>query len=207
MKSNYLCLIELLNFDKIVSAFGNDMLQITINKISKDLATALAGCEHEVYCCNFGDSILIQTESDSDEELSKLVRVLSAYNKQALMFGYPHKGIVLKQTGVVPLCDAIKTYNSKALFDAKAVLKEQNFTGIVINSDLYCEKQHIFESFAESFEQYAVFKIQKAKLTDVALNGVKKSVESNFAKVGIDAFSSRREILNFVLRFIEKGNK
>lgn len=141
MKSNYLCLIELLNFDKIVSAFGNDMLQITINKISKDLATALAGSEHEVSCCNFGDSVLIQTESDSDEELSKLVRVLSAYNKQALMFGYPHKGIVLKQTSVVSLCDAIKTYNSKALFDAKAVLKEQNFAGIVINSDLYCEKQ------------------------------------------------------------------
>ena len=105
MKSNYLCLIELLNFDKNVSAFGNDMLQITINKISKDLAATLAESEQEVSCCIFGDSILIQTDSDSDEDLSKLVRVLSAYNKQALMFGYPHKGIVLKQTSVAPLCE------------------------------------------------------------------------------------------------------
>lgn len=207
MKSNYLCLIELLNFGKSVSTFGNDMLQITINKISKDLATALAGCEKEISCCILGNSVLIQTDSDSDEDLSKLANVLFVYNKQALMFGYPHKGIVLKQTSVTSLCDTITAYNSKALFDAKAVLSEQNFAGIVIDSDLYCEKQNIFEPLAESFEQYAVFKIQKAKLTDVALNGVKKSVESNFAKVGIDAFSSSREILNFVLRFIEKGNK
>lgn len=206
MKSNYLCLIKLLNFDKSVSSFGNDMLQITINKISKDLATAFAGYEQNISCNIVGDYVFIQTESDSDEELAQIANIISAYNKQALMFGFPHKGILLKQVCITSSFDSIKTCNSKALFNAIAYLSAHNFAGIITDSDLYAEKQHILSSFTDSFEQYAVFKIQKAKLIDVALKGVKRSIESNFSKIGIDEFSSNREILNFVLCFLEKGN-
>ena len=207
MKENFLCLIELLKFEKLPALHGDDMLKITLNRIFKDLSEAMKGYEERLSCSNFGTYILIETKSNSDEDLSAIVNMLSAYNKQALMFGYPHKGILIHQRSINSDYQGVSVCNSKALFTSIEKLANLSTAGLVVDNDLFCEKQEFFNNCVSLFEQFPTFKIQKAKLTDIALNGVKKSLESTFAKLGINRTDSNYNLLDSALRFIESENR
>ncbi len=206
IRESYLCVMELLNFDNVVSQAGDDMLKIRLDRIVKDLTEAIKGYEQRIRCCNFASQLLVYTLSDSDEDLQAILNVISKYNKQALLFGYPHKGVILHQKPIDTECEQIKIYTSRALIEARAILANQNMASISIGKDLAKEKADIVERYTALFEQDRVMKILKAPLAKPAFDGIKSSLEKNFAKVGIDKYSAQSELLKRLSKFLEQEN-
>ncbi len=207
MTGCYLCLIELLNFENIVLQYGNDMLRIRLERILKDLSFAVGGKEEVLRAFNFGSYIVVSTKSDSDEELSALTEAMMSYNKQALSFGYPHRGVIISQEAIFLQSQGVEIFNSKALFEAKRILAKQNIASIVVESKLFAEKQELLERYTATFDQKAVVKLHKYPLAALASQGVKRSIESNFAKVGVDKTSSDYPLLTCLLQFVEDENR
>lgn len=206
-RENYLCLLELLNFDNVVLQGGNDMLQIRLDRMTKDLSEASRGKEEGIVCRNFGSYILLSTLSDDEESLERLLSVLSVYNKQALMFGYPHKGIVLRQKPAVSKYEGVEVFNSRAFIEAKGKLAKQDIAGIVIDEEVYAERKETVQRYSSTFGQKQVLKIFKAALAGVAFEEVKKTLRSNFAKVGAGEDSSEEKALKSLLEFMEAENR
>lgn len=206
-RENYLCLLELLNFDNVVLQGGNDMLQIRLDRMTKDLSEASRGKEEGIVCRNFGSYILLSTLSDDEESLERLLSVLSVYNKQALMFGYPHKGIVLRQKPAVSKHEGVEVFNSRAFIEAKSKLAKQDIAGIVIDEEVYAESKETVQRYSSTFGQKQVLKIFKAALAGVAFEEVKKTLRSNFAKVGAGEGSSEEKALKSLLEFMEAENR
>ena len=206
-RENYLCLLELLNFDSVVLQGGNDMLQIRLDRMTKDLSEASRGKGEGIACRNFGSYILLSTLSDDEESLERLLSVLSVYNKQALMFGYPHKGIVLRQKQAVSKHEGVEVFNSRAFIEAKSKLAKQDIAGIVIDEEVYAERKETVQRYSSTFGQKQVLKIFKAALAGVAFEEVKKTLRSNFAKVGAGKGSSDEKALKSLLEFMDAENR
>lgn len=207
MTGCYLCLIELLNFENIVLQYGNDMLKIRLERILKDLSFAIGGKEEVLSAFNFGSYIVVSTKGESDEELSALAQAMMSYNKQALTFGYPHRGVIIRQRAMCLQSQGVDMFNSKALFEAKRILAKQSIASIVVENELFAEKQELLERYIATFEQKAVIKLHKYPLAALASQGVKRSIESNFAKVGVDKSSADYPLLTSLLQFVEDENK
>ena len=206
-RENYLCLLELLNFDQLVLQGGNDMLQIRLDAMTKDLSEALRGKQEGIECRNFGSYILLSTLSDDKENLERLLSVLSLYNKQALMFGYPHKGIVLRQKPAVSKHEGIEVFNSHAFMDAKGKLAVQDIAGIVVDGQLCEREKETLRLYSSTFKSKQVLRIFKAPLTSMAFEQVKKTVRGNFAKVGAAEGSLEENALKSLLEFMEEENR
>ncbi len=207
IRDSYLCVIELLNFDKVVLQAGNDMLKIRLDRIVKDLTDAIVGYEDRIRCCNFASSLLIYTVSDEDRDLEALLNVLSKYNKQALLFGYPHKGVIVHQRPIDTDCEQIEVFTSKSLIEARHILANQTMASISIGSDLAGEKSDLIQKYSVLFEQNRFLKIIKVPLAKPAFEGIKSSLEKNFAKIGIDKYSAEFAVVKPLLRFLEEENK
>ena len=206
-RENYLCLLELLNFDNIVLQSSNDMLQIRLDRITKDLSEALREKEEGIECRNFGSYILLSTHSDDKDSLERLLSVAVLYNKQALMFGYPHKGIVCRQKQACSKHKNIEVFNSCAFIKAKGKLAHQDIAGIIVDEEVYAEKQESVQLYSSTFEQKQVLKIFKTSLAGIAFEEVKKTLKSNFAKIGVGEGSSEEKALKSLLRFMEAENQ
>ncbi len=206
-RENYLCLLELLNFDNVVLQSSNDMLQIRLDRITKDLSEALREKEEGIECCNFGSYILLSTHSDDKESLERLLSVAVLYNKQALMFGYPHKGIVCRQKQACTKHKSIEVFNSCAFIKAKGKLARQDIAGIIVDEEVYAEKQESVQFYSSTFENKQVLKIFKTSLAGIAFEEVKKTLKSNFAKIGVGEGSSEEKALKSLLKFMEAENQ
>ena len=156
---------------------------------------------------NFGSYIVVSTKGESDEELSALAQAMMSYNKQALTFGYPHRGVIIRQRAMCLQSQGVEMFNSKALFEAKRILAKQSIASIVVENELFAEKQELLERYIATFEQKAVIKLHKYPLAALASQGVKRSIESNFAKVGVDKSSADYALLTSLLQFVEDENK
>lgn len=206
-RENYLCLLELLNFDNVVLQSSNDMLQIRLDRITKDLSEALREKEEGIECCNFGSYILLSTHSDDKESLERLLSVAVLYNKQALMFGYPHKGIVCRQKQACSKHKSIEVFNSCAFIKAKGKLARQDIAGIIVDEEVYAEKQESVQFYSSTFENKQVLKIFRTSLAGIAFEEVKKTLKSNFAKIGVGEGSSEEKALKSLLKFMEAENQ
>ncbi len=205
-RENYLCVLDLLGFEKLTLTSGDDMLSIRTERLAKDFAEAAAGFETKVLCRNFASWLFIHTKGDSDEDLEALLKVVSKYNKHALLFGHPHRGIVLKQRLFDEVQGGFSVFSSKALFCAKELLKTQNTAGVCLDRDLAVQKPDLAEKYCANFGGLSLLRIIRTPLAKVAFEGVKSSVEKNFQRVGIDKFSPDFPLLKSLLQFIESEN-
>lgn len=206
-KGNYLCLLKLLNFESVVLQDGNDMFQIRFDRMAKDLSQALEGVGEQVSCMNIGSWLLLSTRSDDEDSLKGLLSALSAYNKQALLFGCPHKGIIFRQKPAVSNQKGVEVFNSRALIGAKVSLAEQSIAGIVADEELCKEKKATLQAYTSIFEGKQMLKIFRTSLASVAFEEVKKTLKSNFSKVGISENSSEGNSLKMLLKFMEAENR
>lgn len=205
-RENYLCVLDLLGFAKLTLTSGDDMLSIRTERLAKDFAEAVAGFENRVLCKNVAFWLFIYTQGDSDEDLEALLKVVSKYNKHALMFGHPHKGIVLRQSLFDDTKGGFSVFSSKALFCAMELLKTQNTAGVCLDKDLAQEKHDLAKNYCAGFGGLQLLRIIRTPLAKVAFDGIRNSVEKNFQRAGIDKFSSDFPLLATLLQFLGNEN-
>lgn len=205
---NYLCSLELIAFDDNVMKYGADMLRIRLEKIIKDINYAASQRKCPIKSFNMGSRLVFMTHGDDDETLSDFLSFLFDYNKQAILFGYPHKGVLLLQEQTMMSGNGVEVVNSKALIESEILLGKQNIAGISTCPDLFERKKDIMGRYFSFFDGFILLNLIRHKLADIALSGMTSSVESNFAKIGIkDSFCGFSDLKDNVCKFLREQNK
>mgnify|MGYP003293327802 CR=1 FL=1 len=204
-KENYVCILQLLNFEQVCLDGGNDLLRIRIDNIAnqlKKIKSEIADLE-----INFlGNEIIFVLNSETSQ-FERFIELIMEYNKHSLLFGIPHKAIVFKENAISTFENKVNIHISKEYFLAKAKLNNFDLASVLIHQALYEEKSQILSKYCVDYQGERVLKISKRPIAQIALQGMKNSINNSFNKIGIDDFSSPfSKILNNTLKFVEAQN-
>ena len=137
----------------------------------------------------------------------RFIELIMDFNKHSLLFGIPHKAIVFKESAISSFENNVNIHISKEYFSAKAKLKDFDLASVLVNQSLYEEKSLVFSKYCVDYQGERVLKISKRPIAQIALQGMKNSINNSFNKIGIDDFSSPfSKILNNTLKFVETQN-
>lgn len=72
---------------------------------------------------------------------------------------------------------------------------------------MYEEKSQILSKYCIVYQGESVLKLGKKQIAQIALQGIKNSINNSFNKIGIDDFSTPySKILNNTLKFVDMQN-
>lgn len=204
-KENYVCVIELLNFKKISLESGKDLLQIRVENIVNQVRKILNTLT-DVSASFVGDRVELVINSTSNQ-FEKFVEMIMDYNKHALLFGIPHRAIVFKENSIRVKEENLNLNVSKEAFSAMEQLEQFDLAGILIDSSLYDERKDVFAKYTVSYNNAIVLKLSKRPIAEIALQGIKNSINNSFNKIGVNDFSTQYStILKNTLRFVDVQN-
>lgn len=204
-KENYVCILQLLNFEQVCLEGGNDLLRIRIDNIANQLKKIRNEIiDLEIHFSANEVMFVIDSKSSFFE---RFIELIMDFNKHSLLFGIPHKAIVFKESAISSFENNVNIHISKEYFSAKAKLKDFDLASVLVNQSLYEEKSLVFSKYCVDYQGERVLKISKRPIAQIALQGMKNSINNSFNKIGIDDFSSPfSKILNNTLKFVEAQN-
>jgi hypothetical protein len=204
-RENYVCIIELLNFEQMSLEGGRDLLKIRIDNIVNQLKKIKTEIEN-LEINFFGSEIMFVIDSESSS-FERFIELIMDFNKHSLLFGIPYRGVVFKENAISSFENKVNIHISKEYFSAKIDLRNFDLASILINKDLFEEKSQLISKYCVVYEGNCVLKLAKRPLAQIALQGMKNSISNTFNKIGIDDFSSQySKILVNTLRFVDVQN-
>ena len=204
-RENYVCILQILNFEQISLEGGQDLLKIRIDNITNQLKKIRREIiDLEIH---FSANEVMFVLNSETTQFERFVELIMEYNKHSLLFGLPHKAIVFKESAISSFENNVNIHISKEYFSAKAKLKDFDLASVLVNQSLYEEKSLVFSKYCVDYQGERVLKISKRPIAQIALQGMKNSINNSFNKIGIDDFSSPfSKILNNTLKFVEAQN-
>lgn len=204
-RENYVCILQILNFEQISLEGGKDLLKIRIDNI----ANQLRKIKNEISDLEihfFGNEIMFLLNS-ATTQFERFVELIMEYNKHSLLFGIPHRAILFKENAILFSEDNVNVHISKEYFLAKSQLNNFDLASVLIHKDLYEEKSQILSKYCIVYQGESVLKLGKKQIAQIALQGIKNSINNSFNKIGIDDFSTPySKILNNTLKFVDMQN-
>lgn len=204
-RENYVCILQILNFEQISLEGGQDLLKIRIDNIANQLKKIRREItDLEIH---FSANEVMFVLDSQTTQFERFVELIMEYNKHSLLFGIPHRAILFKENAISLSEDKLDIHISKEYFLAKAQLNNFDLASVLIHKDLYEEKSLVFSKYCVDYQGERVLKISKRPIAQIALQGMKNSINNSFNKIGIDDFSSPfSKILNNTLKFVEAQN-
>ncbi len=204
-RENYVCILQILNFEQISLEGGKDLLKIRIDNIAnqlKKIKNEISDLEINF----FGNEIMFVLNSET-AQFERFVELIIEYNKHSLLFGIPHKAILFKENAISTLEEKVNIHISKEYFLAKAQLNNFDIASVLIHQSLYEEKSQILSKYCVVCQGETVLKLGKKQIAQIALQGIKNSINNSFNKIGIDDFSSpySKTLIN-TLKFVDIQN-
>lgn len=204
-RENYVCILQLLNFEQITLEGGNDLLRIRIDNIANQLVKIKNEIE-DLEIKFLGNEIMFVLNSKTSQ-FERFIELIMEYNKHALLFGIPYKAIIFKENAILNSDDKINIHVSKEYFLAKEQLNNFNLASVLIHQDLYEEKLQVLSKYCVVYQGESILKFAKKQIAQIALQGIKNSINNSFNKIGIDDFStSHPKILINTLKFVDMQN-
>ncbi len=204
-RENYVCILQLLNFEQITLEGGNDLLRIRIDNIANQLVKIKNEIE-DLEIKFLGNEIMFVLNSKTSQ-FERFIELIMEYNKHALLFGIPYKAIIFKENAILNSDDKINIHVSKEYFLAKEQLNNFNLASVLIHQDLYEEKLQVLSKYCVVYQGESILKFAKKQIAQIALQGIKNSINNSFNKIGIDDFStSYPKILINTLKFVDMQN-
>lgn len=204
-KNNYVCIIELLNFKQISLESGRDLLQIRVENIVNQVRK-ITNAIPDIYVNILGDRISFVMDSENNQ-FEKFIEMIMDYNKQALLFGLPHKAIIFKENAIGERENNFDLHVSREEFSAIEKLENLNLSGVVFEQSLYEEQSEILSKYTVLYENEIVLKLAKRPIAAIALQGMKNSISNGFNKIGINDFTTQfSKILQNTLKFVDIQN-
>lgn len=204
-RENFVCIIELLNFEKISLEAGRDLLGIRTENIANQLRKIREAIP-EVEVNFWGKQITLVLNAISNQ-FERFVELIMDYNKHSLLFGIPFRAIVFKENAIENEENGFNLHISKEYFSAKDRLENFELASVMIHKDLYEEKSQVLSKYCVVYGDELVLKLAKKPIAQIALQGVKNSINNSFTKIGVDDFStSYSKILINTLRFVDMQN-
>ena len=204
-RENYVCILQLLNFEQITLEGGNDLLRIRIDNIANQLVKIKNEIE-DLEIKFLGNEIMFVLNSKTSQ-FERFIELIMEHNKHALLFGIPYKAIIFKENAILNSDDKINIHVSKEYFLAKEQLNNFNLASVLIHQDLYEEKLQVLSKYCVVYQGESILKLAKKQIAQIALQGIKNSINNSFNKIGIDDFStSYPKILINTLKFVDMQN-
>ncbi len=204
-RENFVCIIELLNFEQISLEAGRDLLGIRTENIANQLRKIREAIP-EVEVNFWGKQITLVLNAISNQ-FERFVELIMDYNKHSLLFGIPFRAIVFKENAIENEENGFNLHISKEYFSAKDRLENFELASVMIHKDLYEEKSQVLSKYCVVYGGELVLKLAKKPIAQIALQGVKNSINNSFTKIGVDDFStSYSKILINTLRFVDMQN-
>ena len=204
-RENYVCILQLLNFEQITLEGGNDLLRIRIDNIANQLVKIKNEIE-DLEIKFLGNEIMFVLNSKTSQ-FERFIELIMEHNKHALLFGIPYKAIIFKENAILNSDDKINIHVSKEYFLAKEQLNNFNLASFLISKDLYEEKLQVLSKYCVVYQGESILKFAKKQIAQIALQGIKNSINNSFNKIGIDDFStSYPKILINTLKFVDMQN-
>ncbi len=204
-RENYVCILQLLNFEQISLEGGKDLLKIRIDNI----ANQLRKIKNEISDLEihfFGNEIMFLLNS-ATTQFERFVELIMDYTKHSLLFGIPHKAIIFKENSISTSENNVNIHISKEYFSAHTQLNNFDLSSVLIHQELYEEKSQLLSKYCVIYDGKSVLKYAKRQIAQIALQGMKNSINNSFNKIGIDDFSSpHSKILNNTLKFVDIQN-
>ena len=187
-RENYVCILQLLNFEQITLEGGNDLLRIRIDNIANQLVKIKNEIE-DLEIKFLGNEIMFVLNSKTSQ-FERFIELIMEHNKHALLFGIPYKAIIFKENAILNSDDKINIHVSKEYFLAKEQLNNFNLASVLIHQDLYEEKLQVLSKYCVVYQGESILKFAKKQIAQIALQGIKNSINNSFNKIGIDDFST-----------------
>lgn len=204
-RENYVCVIEFLNFEQIALEGGRDLLKIRVENIANQLKKIKEALQ-DVEIDFLGKEIIIRLKAESNQ-FERFVELIMDYNKHSLLFAIPFRAIIFKENAIVESENNFNLHLSKEYFFAKAQLQNFDLASVLIQQDLCEEKLEILSKYCVVYQGKTVLKLGKKQIAQIALQGMKNSINNSFNKIGIDDFSTPySKILNNTLKFVDMQN-
>ncbi len=204
-RENYVCILQILNFEQISLEGGQDLLKIRIDNIANQLKKIRSEIiDLEIH---FSANEVMFVLDSQTTQFERFVELIMEYNKHSLLFGIPHRAILFKENAISFSEDKLDIHISKEYFLAKSQLNNFDLASVLIHKDLYEEKSQILSKFCVVYQGESVLKLGKKQIAQIALQGIKNSINNSFNKIGIDDFSTPySKILNNTLKFVDMQN-
>lgn len=204
-KKNYVCIIQLLNFKQLCLESGKDLLKIRVDNILNQVRKIL-GAISQIRVEISEDKIKFEMGEDN-AQFEKFIELMMDYTKQSLLFGLPHRAIIFKEESINFKEDNLNLNLSKERFLAIEKLENLQLACTILDKDLYEEKSEVFSKYAVVYNNELVLKLSKRPIADIALQGIKNSINNSFNKIGINDLSLQYStILNNTLKFVDVQN-
>lgn len=204
-RENYVCVIELLNFEQIALEGGRDLLKIRVDNIANQLKKIRETLQ-DVEIDFLGKEIVIRLCAENNQ-FERFVELIMDYNKHSLLFAIPFRAIIFKENAIVERENNFNLHISKEFFSAKAWLHNFDLASVLIHQDLFKEKSQILSKYCITYQGENVLKLGKKQIAQIALQGMKNSINNSFNKIGIDDFSTPySKILINTLKFVDMQN-